>query len=254
MRRATTVPMFLLAWMATACHPAGTPAPARTDGSRAQDAPAVAPTPPKARTAPGMVDAPVAVAPATPAADAPVVEHWQCGDILLDARDMGDAVRLYFSGRALTLGHAESLVGARYADARGNGFVRDGDSATLTLAGGESRTCEPTTRLSPWNDARLRHIAFRATGSEPGWWAEIGGPRRDVLHAVLDYGDRTVEAAELSETPHGYSGRTSTGAPLDVVIARAACQDGMSGEAFEARVRMTVGSRTYTGCGAYLGD
>jgi uncharacterized membrane protein len=201
-----------------------------------------------------MIPAPPAEPPAAPAADAPSVEHWQCGEILLDARDLGDGMRLYFSGRSLTLRHVESLAGSRYADVPGNGFMRQGGHATLTLAGGETRACEPTTRLSPWNDARLRHVAFRATGSEPGWWAEIGEGRPDVLHAVLDYGDLTVDSDGLSATPDGYSGRTSTGLPLVVTVSRTACQDGMSGEAFEARVRLTVGSRTYTGCGAYLGD
>ena len=42
--------------------------------------------------------------------------------------------------------------------------------------------------------------------------------------------------------------------PFTLSIMREACRDGMSGEAFEATVQLLVGSKTYRGCGAFLGD
>ncbi len=68
------------------------------------------------------------------------VTHWQCDEILLDLHEDGDTARIDFTGRSLTLQHGESLVGARYSDQQGNAFTRDGDHATLALAG-ESHAC-----------------------------------------------------------------------------------------------------------------
>lgn len=80
-------------------------------------------------------------APAPMAVTSDAAEHWQCGEILLDAQLDGTVMRLHFAGRNMALAHGESLTGARYADTMGNEFMRQGVGGTLTLRGDESRAC-----------------------------------------------------------------------------------------------------------------
>jgi putative lipoprotein len=180
--------------------------------------------------------------------------HWQCDEILLDARPRADAIRLDFSGRALQLPQVESLVGRRFADGAGNQFMREGDRATLLLWGAESRGCTRTTQLSPWNDAIARGMRFRAVGSEPGWFLEIDRGATPAMHATLDYGDRNIDIAKLQASSGGFTGSSADREPVILRIDRAPCQDGMSGEAFEATVTLTVAGNAYRGCGAFLDD
>ena len=209
-------------------------------------------SPPATTTAPSP-SVPPSVTP-VPSGPEATIEHWQCGEILLDASLQGEAIRLDFSGRTLVLAHAESLTGARYADREGNEFMRQGDGAKLILAGEESRDCARSQRASPWSEAASRGVAFRAVGSEPGWFVEVGKGDAPPLHATLDYGDRKIDLAHVQPDEGGYAGSTSEADPVALAIKREPCHDGMSGEAFEASAQLIVGSKTYRGCGAFLGD
>jgi uncharacterized membrane protein len=180
--------------------------------------------------------------------------HWQCGELLVDADAVDESMRLHFSGRSLALPHVESLTGARYADAAGNEFMRQGDGAILILAGEEQRDCTRSDRASPWTEAAARGVVYRAVGSEPGWLVEVGSGDDPPLHAVLDYGERTLDIAHatgISSTP-GYGGKLADGTDVVLRTKREPCRDGMSGEAFETSAELTVGDRAYRGCGAYL--
>ncbi|MGH8085417.1 MAG: MliC family protein [Lysobacter sp.] len=228
---------------------------------------AVACQPEAGRDAP----APTAPAPATtePAAPAPVTAttaafHWQCGEVGVASTYSDDAQRvaLAFSGRELELPIAVSASGARYADTTGNEFWTKGDSGTLTLAseaGSETakRECTRSERPSPWFQAAERGVGFRAVGNEPGWFVEVDRGETPVLRATLDYGERKVEVAlaeALQGDASGYSGTTADGTKVALSITRAPCQDDMSGESFEAGVRLEVGDMVYNGCGAFLSD
>jgi len=176
--------------------------------------------------------------------------------MLVDAHTAGDSMQLRFSGRKLTLPHVESLAGARHADATGNEFMRQGDGAALILAGEDQRDCTRSERASPWTEAAARGIAYRAVGSEPGWLVEVGSGDDPPMHAVLDYGERTldlVHATGISSTS-GYGGKLADGTDVVLRTRREPCRDGMSGEAFATSAELTVGGKVYRGCGAYLGD
>ncbi len=148
----------------------------------------------------------------------------------------------------------ESLTGRRFADGAGNEFMREGVSASLLIAGAETRRCTATERLSPWNDAIARGKRFRGVGSEPGWFVEIDRGATPALHATLDYGDRKVDVAKLQAVDTGFAGISTDGKPVTLQIRRTPCQDGMSGEAFEAAVILDVAGSVYRGCGAFLDD
>lgn len=189
-----------------------------------------------------------------PQSDSSTAEHWQCGEVLLDARLDGETMHLDFSGRMLALPHVESLTGARYADTAGNAFMRQGDGAKLILSGDDGRDCSRSEHTSPWIEAAARGVAFRAVGSEPGWFVGVGKGESPPLHATLDYGDRKIDLSTTQSAGAGYSGTTVDGVQVALKIQRAPCHDGMSGEAFEATAQLVVGDKTYHGCGAFLTD
>ena len=190
------------------------------------------------------------------AADRALVKtQWQCGDQRIGADfDTGpsDNVTLDLGGKPLVLPHAVSASGARYADAAGNEFWTKGREGTLSLAGKEKLDCSQTDEASPWDAARERGIAFRAVGNEPGWWVEVGTGGTPSLHAELDYGERKLDIARAEATADGFRGRTGDGVDVALVATRQACQDGMSGQDFPATAALTVGDRTYRGCGRFL--
>nr|WP_295383318.1 YbaY family lipoprotein [Pseudoxanthomonas sp.] len=189
-------------------------------------------------------------------ADAAVVKtQWQCGDQRIGASfDNGpaDNVTLDLGDKPLVLPHAVAASGARYADTAGNEFWTKGREGMLTLAGKKKLECSQTDEASPWDAARERGIAFRAVGNEPGWLVEVGAGKAPSLHAELDYGERKLDVAGAEATADGFRGRTRDGVTVALVATRKACQDDMSGQDFPATAELTVGDKTYRGCGRFL--
>lgn len=184
------------------------------------------------------------------------IRHWQCGPLRVDARfnESNNTVGLALSGRTLQLPLAISGSGARYADEHGNEFWDKGTRASLILAGERQPDCAPTDGPSPWADAAERGVGFRAIGNEPGWWVEVDHGEAPALRAVVDYGERQIEVAHAQPAGLGFVGETADGVDVRLEIAREPCDDGMSGERFEASAQLTVGGRSYRGCGAFLPD
>lgn len=110
-------------------------------------APDAAPPPPPA-PAPPPPAPPTAPAPASTASAPLNTIAYQCGDKTISiAFGEGDAPAvLTFDGKTLTLPHAISASGARYADDQGNELWTKGmTDGMLTLAGEAQRTCKATT-------------------------------------------------------------------------------------------------------------
>lgn len=237
-----------LAAALSACKPAGetgSPATDIPEQSSAAAAPEVTPVMP----------------PEVPVAEVPVAEaqslHYQCGDLLVSTSMQGDAMRLSFSGRDIVMPHIPSGSGAKYGDGKGNEFWSKGEEAMLMLGGKEVGNCTKSERASPWVDAQSRNIGFRAIGNEPGWYVEVGRGEAPALHAELDYGERKLDIASVTplDAPvSGFRGTATDGTTAELRVTREPCNDGMSGEAFEASAELVVGDRTYKGCGAYLFD
>lgn len=207
--------------------------------------------PPAAPAAP----APQPTTTPKPAANAEPT-RWRCGGLLASAAYADERAELFFSGRKLVLPIVPSASGARYADERGNEFWTKGDEGTLALTGEEKRDCTITQDVSPWEAAKARGAVFRGIGQEPGWWVEIGGGDSPPLHAELDYGERKLDVAKTQgiSSTHGYGGHLDDGTAVVLRTWPEPCSDAMSGERFDNRAELTVGDKTYRGCGAYLGD
>ncbi|MEP6634893.1 MAG: YbaY family lipoprotein, partial [Luteimonas sp.] len=102
--------------------------------------------------------------------------------------------------------------------------------------------------------------AFHGVGTEPGWTVDVepnsSGDGSYSLRADLDYGGRkiTVPNAQGLDSTSGFGGKTADGMDVTLRIERASCSDGMSDQTFPAAVKLTVGDKTYSGCGRYLGQ
>lgn len=64
----------------------------------------------------------------------------------------------------------------------------EGTVALLEVGGADYSDCVLDRRASVWEEAKLRGIAFRATGNEPGWHLEImpGESFESTVTATLD--------------------------------------------------------------------
>jgi len=195
-------------------------------------------------------------APLAAPADGESIDY-QCADLLIGTLTQSGAMQVSFSGRDINLPYVQSSSGARYEDGKGNVFWNKGEEGTLMLDGKQVGSCSRSDRASPWNEAKSRNIAFRAVGNEPGWYVEVSGGEASALLAELDYGERTLDIANakpLSNAVSGFFGIATDGTNVELRIKREACNDGMSGEAFEAAAELVVGDKSYKGCGAFLFD
>ncbi len=94
--------------------------------------------------------------------------------------------------------------------------------------------------------------AFRATGNEPGWMVRVAGDAPHALRVEVDYGQTVYDVAAPTQGPDGWAGTATDGTPVKLSIERVACQDDMSGQEFEARAMLTVGTRQLHGCGGFV--
>ncbi len=102
------------------------------------------------------------------------------------------------------------------------------------------------------NNGTTSTRAFRATGNEPGWMVRVAGDAPHALHVEVDYGETVYEVAAPTQGADGWAGTAADGTPVKLSIQRVACQDDMSGQEFEARAMLTVGTRQLHGCGGFV--
>jgi uncharacterized membrane protein len=104
-----------------------------------------------------------------------------------------------------------------------------------------------------WHKAKLRGVAFRAIGQEPGWLLEITNGIEILL--VTDYGEHRTSYPYVEPIVHQEERRTEfiTGDDGTIVEIRGVpCRDSMSGEEFEVSVTIKQTDRELQGCGRAL--
>lgn len=222
-----------LGFVLSACQPAQAPA-----SSGAADATATAEPAP---------------APMTAAVDGGGNETlYRCGDLDVRAAFNGeDAATVVIGERSFAMSSERAASGAKYADGKGNSFwTRGSDEALLSLKGEADRECGAVEATE--GDGSAGNAAFRATGNEPGWLAVVDGDAPG-LQVEVDYGERRFAVAKPTEGADGWVGKAADGTDIKLSFQRTTCQDDMSGEAFEAKAMLTVGTRQYHGCGNFGG-
>jgi len=104
-----------------------------------------------------------------------------------------------------------------------------------------------------WHKAKLRGVAFRAIGQEPGWLLEITNGEEILL--VTDYGSTHTSLPYVE--PVVYQDERRTQYVVDaydtiVEIRGEPCTDIMSGESFEVSVTLFLEEKELHGCGRAL--
>ncbi len=103
-----------------------------------------------------------------------------------------------------------------------------------------------------WHAAKLRGVAFRAIGQEPGWLLEIKNGEEILI--VTDYGQnkKSHPYVEPQEDKAGRKTVFQVDADTSVLIEGKACSDTMSGEKFQTSVTVKTAGKTLKGCGRAL--
>lgn len=122
----------------------------------------------------------------------------------------------------------------------------------------ESMPEDPVTREQElaknnvWHKAKLRGVAFRAIGQEPGWLLEITNGEEILL--VTDYGNNKKSYPYVEPQEDQAARRTvfEVNDNISVLIEGRPCSDTMSGESFEVTVTVTQGGKMLKGCGRAL--
>jgi uncharacterized membrane protein len=103
-----------------------------------------------------------------------------------------------------------------------------------------------------WHKAKLRGVAFRAIGQEPGWLLEITNGEEILL--VTGYGKNKNSYPYVEPQEDQVARKTvfQVNDNTSVLIEGKPCSDTMSGESFEVTVTVTQGEKTLQGCGRAL--
>lgn len=123
-----------------------------------------------------------------------------------------------------------------------------------------STTDAPAETISsePWRLARERGVAFRGIGQEPGWNVDIHNDFDEPAQLVFTtlYGEESYTFQTVLRETDGDGNplfrAEGGGHSISVVVVDGQCQDVMSGEHFEASVRIYFDDQTLNGCGRFL--
>ena len=126
----------------------------------------------------------------------------------------------------------------------------------LMACAGAVRTYEPMDEReidNVWHQAKLRGVAFRAIGQEPGWLLEIKNGEEILL--VTDYGSKRLVMPYVEPVVYQEERRTQyvlEAYETMVEIRGEPCTDSMSGEEFEVSVTLRQADSELRGCGRAL--
>lgn len=199
---------------------------------------------------------PDASATRTPAPGEPLQAYvWNCDDgqtirMRNLLRENAITIEMHEGGRKLPL--AVSASGARYSDGSLT-FWTKGDTALFERQGAAPVNCRQNRFESLLADARVRGVAFRGTGNEPGWTLEIGPGTR--LEFVTNFGEERHAFDTAAESNEGGARVFSAAVDeqsIEVTVSAEACTDDMSGWAFDHRMVVEFGGQTYRGCATAL--
>ena len=103
-----------------------------------------------------------------------------------------------------------------------------------------------------WHEAKLRGVAFRAIGQEPGWLLEI--KNGEEILVVTNYGQNRNLFPYVDPREDKAARKTvfQVDANTSVLIEGKPCSDSMSGESFDTSVTVTLGEQVFKGCGRAL--
>lgn len=184
-----------------------------------------------------------------PAPDLAFTSAWQCGNVEAQLGvGRGERVTMTVGSRRYEMRQVPTASGARYeaVDDPTTWLWSRGDRATLSLRGRAQPEC---VAQAPQAGGSAPPTAWTALGHEPGWRLDVD-PRRLVLE--LDFGRRRIEVPTPPAQPLRDGWRlvtTTRDGPLAVTVRERTCADVATGMPHPLQVSVSLGARTYAGCG-----
>ena len=144
-----------------------------------------------------------------------------------------------------------SASGAKYDDGSVS-FWTKGGTAMFQRKGGAVVNCRDNRARSLVADARVRGVAYRGQGNEPGWVLEISPPDRIRFDTNFGEERHAFEGATVTgDVASGAEYRAANGdVQIAVTVTQEPCQDDMAGTKFDYSFVVQFGGRTYRGCGS----
>lgn len=182
-----------------------------------------------------------------------VTSVYTCpGDYRFSVRVLGDVATVRLPMQTIALPRVRSASGSRYAANRME-FWNRGQMATLT-AGGESHTgCAGQLAPTPWDEARLIGVDYRAVGREPTWSLEIDDGK--YMRFIIE-GSGALYTPVPDPTGDGkrrvYRALTES-VDLEAIVEEKPCLDPSTPDPFPHTVTVTFNGIPYVGCGRPVG-
>ncbi len=178
---------------------------------------------------------------------------FQCGDVAVDANFETDGqVSLSLPWARVELPEVPAASGARFGDGDIEFWTRGSDQARLTTADNGSVECSPRDSVSPWTQAMLKGVDFRAVGNEPGWHMEVFEDEGRMF-LIRDHGadHQVFEDVEVLADQAGYR---AASADKEVVVRldQVPCQDAIVGWTSPVMVSLEINGQTVQACGRFL--
>ena len=180
---------------------------------------------------------------------------WQCDDgTRIQSRNRPAAIELRIGADLRMLPQTPAASGVRYQTPEMT-FWNKGGGSTLERRPGTTTACSEIRAASLLEDARIRGVAFRGLGNEPGWLLEIGPDSRVLFEdrygsARMIFTDVKPQAGTTGATTI-YEGRSGKDG-LRAVLQPRTCADTMSDETFPATVELEINGERRVGCGTPL--
>lgn len=177
---------------------------------------------------------------------------YNCDGLDFTVHFRGDEVDVVLPQRTIVLLRVPAASGDQFRNGD-DSFWGKGDTAILEADGRAYSDCVVPRARSPWEDAKLRGVDFRAAGNAPGWSVELVKGKDATVAIDGDARRRTFAVSDPTVAGKRTTYRVrDTEGELTLTLDDAACRDAKSGEAFDTQVRMRVGQREWRGCGRWL--
>ena len=200
----------------------------------------------------GPIAIPVVAAKRSPDASLPSGQTFlfECRDGEFVARSGPGELAVWLDEEYHVLSQVPSGSGSKYQE--GDIIVwMKGEQALIESPLLNAKDCRNNRQRAIWAEAQRRGVVFRATGNEPGWVLEL-----HPQHMQLRLQDGHEKMAALPPAQR-HRGITQYDASDDEGTFRAElenkrCNDSMADITYTTRVTVTLGDRTFSGCGNWL--
>ncbi|HRG00405.1 MAG: hypothetical protein U0W65_01940 [Bacteroidia bacterium] len=144
------------------------------------------------------------------------------------------------------------LYACTQVNSNGEKTITNGEDTVTSVEISTSKV-DALNTLSEISDGEETKLVFKASGIEPGWFAEFYSNK---LRLVLDYGKDSLilenQKFEGLDDEKGFIFKTQGDKTIEINIINKLCVDAGSGDSKDRKVVVTYKGKTYNGCGSFI--